>query len=209
MGKPFHVLHTILYPLRLLVYQLTFASNTATFHSIVFLNLSYFIFASSTLSLSENTNCKVSKSRSQSNEFIPVYIHLRYSDTDSIDGKAGASSSSCFSFQKVNEAKRTQQEYYEMELKNLQNRLEGEVAQLNEAHGKTLEELARKHHMAIEAVHSNASRDKIKLQTVSANLIRHYSLNCRESGGGPSQLVSWKNNCWSFTAPVLSSCFIS
>uniref|UniRef100_A0A8C6HTZ2 Protein FAM184A/B N-terminal domain-containing protein n=1 Tax=Mus spicilegus TaxID=10103 RepID=A0A8C6HTZ2_MUSSI len=66
---------------------------------------------------------------------------------------------------KVNEAKRTQQEYYEMELKNLQNRLEGEVAQLNEAHGKTLEELARKHHMAIEAVHSNASRDKIKLQT--------------------------------------------
>ncbi|EDL05095.1 mCG142606 [Mus musculus] len=52
-----------------------------------------------------------------------------------------------------------------MELKNLQNRLEGEVAQLNEAHGKTLEELARKHHMAIEAVHSNASRDKIKLQT--------------------------------------------
>ncbi|XP_029398259.1 protein FAM184A isoform X6 [Mus pahari] len=66
---------------------------------------------------------------------------------------------------KVNEAKRTQQEYYEMELKNLQNRLEGEVAQLNETHGKTLEELARKHHMAIEAVHSNASRDKIKLQT--------------------------------------------
>ncbi|XP_034380415.2 protein FAM184A isoform X6 [Arvicanthis niloticus] len=65
---------------------------------------------------------------------------------------------------KVNEAKRTQQEYYEMELKNLQNRLEGEVAQLNEAHGKTLEELARKHHMALEAVHSNASKDRIKLQ---------------------------------------------
>lgn len=36
--------------------------------------------------------------------------------------------------------------------------------------GKTLEELAWKHHMAIEAVHSNASRDKIKLQTVSADL---------------------------------------
>ncbi|XP_063135384.1 protein FAM184A isoform X11 [Rattus norvegicus] len=67
--------------------------------------------------------------------------------------------------QKVNEVKRTQQEYYEMELKNLQTRLEGEVAQLNETHGKTLEELAWKHHMAIEAVHSNASRDKIKLQT--------------------------------------------
>ncbi|XP_038955245.1 protein FAM184A isoform X7 [Rattus norvegicus] len=66
---------------------------------------------------------------------------------------------------KVNEVKRTQQEYYEMELKNLQTRLEGEVAQLNETHGKTLEELAWKHHMAIEAVHSNASRDKIKLQT--------------------------------------------
>ncbi|KAH0517701.1 Protein FAM184A [Microtus ochrogaster] len=67
---------------------------------------------------------------------------------------------------KVNEAKRSQQEYYEMELKNLQNRLEGEVAQLNEAHSKTLEELAWKHHMAIEAVHSNASRDKKKLQVI-------------------------------------------
>ncbi|XP_052501629.1 protein FAM184A [Budorcas taxicolor] len=65
---------------------------------------------------------------------------------------------------KVNEAKKTQQEYYEMELKNLQSRLEGEVAQLNEAHSKTLEELAWKHHMAIEAVHSNALRDKKKLQ---------------------------------------------
>nr|XP_054346327.1 protein FAM184A isoform X4 [Pongo pygmaeus] len=65
---------------------------------------------------------------------------------------------------KVNEAKRTQQEYYERELKNLQNRLEEEVTQLNEAHSKTLEELAWKHHMAIEAVHSNAIRDKKKLQ---------------------------------------------
>uniref|UniRef100_A0A667GD38 Family with sequence similarity 184 member A n=1 Tax=Lynx canadensis TaxID=61383 RepID=A0A667GD38_LYNCA len=67
---------------------------------------------------------------------------------------------------KVNEAKKTQQEYYEMELKNLQNRLEGEVAQLNEAHSKTLEELAWKHHMAIEAVHSNAVKDKKKLQAI-------------------------------------------
>ncbi|KAK1337987.1 hypothetical protein QTO34_001091 [Cnephaeus nilssonii] len=67
---------------------------------------------------------------------------------------------------KVNEANKTQQEYYELELKNLQNRLEGEVAQLNEAHSKTLEELAWKHHMAIEAVHSNAIRDKKKLQMV-------------------------------------------
>ncbi|KAK2506169.1 hypothetical protein MC885_013403, partial [Smutsia gigantea] len=67
---------------------------------------------------------------------------------------------------KVNEAKKTQQEYYEMELKNLQSILEGEVAQLNEAHSKTLEELAWKHHMAIEAVHSNAIRDKKKLQMI-------------------------------------------
>uniref|UniRef100_A0A2K5YP32 Family with sequence similarity 184 member A n=1 Tax=Mandrillus leucophaeus TaxID=9568 RepID=A0A2K5YP32_MANLE len=67
---------------------------------------------------------------------------------------------------KVSEAKRTQQEYYERELKNLQNRLEEEVTQLNEAHSKTLEELAWKHHMAIEAVHSNAIRDKKKLQMV-------------------------------------------
>nr|XP_045014980.1 protein FAM184A isoform X3 [Jaculus jaculus] len=75
---------------------------------------------------------------------------------------------------KVNEAKRTQQEYYEMELKNLQNRLEVEVAKLNEAHSKTLEELAWKHHMAIEAVHSNASRDKKKLQMIGRlqNLVR-------------------------------------
>lgn len=56
-----------------------------------------------------------------------------------------------------------------MELKNLQNRLEGEVAQLNAAHSKTLEELAWKHHVAIEAVHSNAIRDKKKLQVVSTN----------------------------------------
>uniref|UniRef100_A0A2K5L7A0 Family with sequence similarity 184 member A n=1 Tax=Cercocebus atys TaxID=9531 RepID=A0A2K5L7A0_CERAT len=67
---------------------------------------------------------------------------------------------------KVSEAKRTQQEYYERELKNLQNRLEEEVTQLNEAHSKTLEELAWKHHMAIEAFHSNAVRDKKKLQMV-------------------------------------------
>lgn len=38
------------------------------------------------------------------------------------------------------------------------------MAQLNEAHSKTLEELAWKHHMAIEAVHSNALKDKKKLQ---------------------------------------------
>uniref|UniRef100_A0A8C5VIQ9 Family with sequence similarity 184 member A n=1 Tax=Microcebus murinus TaxID=30608 RepID=A0A8C5VIQ9_MICMU len=73
---------------------------------------------------------------------------------------------------KGNEAKRTQQEYYEMELKNLQNRLEEEVTQLNEAHSKTLEELAWKHHMAIEAVHSNAIRDKKKLQMGLENNIK-------------------------------------
>ncbi|KAM6181107.1 protein FAM184A isoform 2-T2 [Erethizon dorsatum] len=65
---------------------------------------------------------------------------------------------------KVNETKRTQQEYYEMELKNLQNRLEGEVTRLNEAHAKTLEELAWKHHVAVEAVHSSAARDRKMLQ---------------------------------------------
>ncbi|XP_038622695.1 protein FAM184A isoform X5 [Tachyglossus aculeatus] len=65
---------------------------------------------------------------------------------------------------KVSEAKQTQQEYYEKELINLQTRLEGETAQLNEAHSKTLEELAWKHHVAIEAAHSSANKDKKKLQ---------------------------------------------
>lgn len=64
-----------------------------------------------------------------------------------------------------------------MELKNLQSRLEGEVAQLNEAHSKTLEELAWKHHMAIEAVHSNALRDKKKLQLVSKTSASHCIIN--------------------------------
>ena len=96
-----------------------------------------------------------------------------------------------FSFKKVNEAKRTQQEYYEMEIKNLQNRLEGEVAQLNEAHSKTLEELAWKHHMAIEAVHSNASRDKKKLQMVSASWRKSLLLPCHHgSSSGISSLPS-------------------
>ncbi|XP_051020189.1 protein FAM184A [Acomys russatus] len=81
---------------------------------------------------------------------------------------------------KVNEAKRTQQEYYEMELKNLQNRLEGEVAQLNEAHCKTLEELAWKHHMAIEAAHSSASRDKKKLQTELEEQFKKEKLSLEE-----------------------------
>ncbi|XP_077875450.1 protein FAM184A isoform X12 [Ictidomys tridecemlineatus] len=81
---------------------------------------------------------------------------------------------------KVNEAKRTQQEYYEMELKNLQNRLEGEVTQLNEAHSKTLEELAWKHHMAIEAVHSNAIRDKKKLQMELEEQYKKEKLNLEE-----------------------------
>ncbi|XP_023609950.1 protein FAM184A isoform X2 [Myotis lucifugus] len=81
---------------------------------------------------------------------------------------------------KVNEANKTQQEYYELELKNLQNRLEGEVAQLNEAHSKTLEELAWKHHMAIEAVHSNASRDKKKLQMELEEQYEKEKLNLEE-----------------------------
>ncbi|XP_074436964.1 protein FAM184A isoform X2 [Larus michahellis] len=65
---------------------------------------------------------------------------------------------------KVNEARETQREYYEKELVKLQARLEGEAAQLKEAHSKTLEELAWKHHTAIEAAHSNANKDKKKLQ---------------------------------------------
>ncbi|NXL50461.1 F184A protein, partial [Podilymbus podiceps] len=65
---------------------------------------------------------------------------------------------------KVNEARETQREYYEKELVKLQARLEGEATQLKEAHSKTLEELAWKHHTAIEAVHSNANKDKKKLQ---------------------------------------------
>ncbi|XP_008137005.2 protein FAM184A [Eptesicus fuscus] len=81
---------------------------------------------------------------------------------------------------KVNEANKTQQEYYELELKNLQNRLEGEVAQLNEAHSKTLEELAWKHHMAIEAVHSNAIRDKKKLQMELEEQYKKEKLNLEE-----------------------------
>ncbi|XP_078226120.1 protein FAM184A isoform X13 [Callithrix jacchus] len=81
---------------------------------------------------------------------------------------------------KVNEAKKTQQEYYERELKNLQNRLEEEVMQLNEAHSKTLEELAWKHHMAIEAVHSNAIRDKKKLQMELEEQYNKEKLNLKE-----------------------------
>ncbi|XP_061479699.1 protein FAM184A isoform X2 [Rhineura floridana] len=65
---------------------------------------------------------------------------------------------------KVNEARETQREYYEKELVKLQARLEGEAAQLNEAHSKTLEELAWKHHTALEAAHSSANKEKKKLQ---------------------------------------------
>ncbi|XP_062426914.1 protein FAM184A isoform X2 [Rhea pennata] len=65
---------------------------------------------------------------------------------------------------KVNEARETQREYYEKELVKLQARLEGEATQLKEAHSKTLEELAWKHHTAIEAAHTNANKDKKKLQ---------------------------------------------
>nr|XP_006123135.1 protein FAM184A isoform X1 [Pelodiscus sinensis] len=65
---------------------------------------------------------------------------------------------------KVNEVRETQREYYEKELIKLQTRLEGEAAQLNEAHSKTLEELAWKHHTALETAHSNAAKEKKKLQ---------------------------------------------
>ncbi|XP_042318061.1 protein FAM184A isoform X1 [Sceloporus undulatus] len=65
---------------------------------------------------------------------------------------------------KVNEARETQREYYEKELIKLQARLEGEAAQLNEAHSKTLEELAWKHHTALEAAHASAMKEKKKMQ---------------------------------------------
>ncbi|XP_062835509.1 protein FAM184A isoform X7 [Anolis carolinensis] len=65
---------------------------------------------------------------------------------------------------KVNEARETQREYYEKELIKLQARLEGEAAHLNEAHSKTLEELAWKHHTALEAAHANSNKEKKKLQ---------------------------------------------
>ncbi|XP_045150235.1 protein FAM184A [Echinops telfairi] len=81
---------------------------------------------------------------------------------------------------KVNEAKKTQQEYYETELKNLQNRLEKEVSQLNEAHSKTLEELAWKHHIAIEAAHSNAIKNKKKLQMELEEQYKKEKLNMEE-----------------------------
>uniref|UniRef100_A0A8B9FCX7 Protein FAM184A/B N-terminal domain-containing protein n=1 Tax=Amazona collaria TaxID=241587 RepID=A0A8B9FCX7_9PSIT len=67
---------------------------------------------------------------------------------------------------KVNEARESQREYYEKELVKLQARLEGEATQLKEAHSKTLEELAWKHHTAIEAAHTNANKDKKKMQMV-------------------------------------------
>ncbi|XP_060609235.1 protein FAM184A isoform X2 [Anolis sagrei] len=65
---------------------------------------------------------------------------------------------------KVNEARETQREYYEKELIKLQARLEGEATHLNEAHSKTLEELAWKHHTALEAAQANSNKEKKKLQ---------------------------------------------
>ncbi|XP_074043560.1 protein FAM184A isoform X2 [Macrotis lagotis] len=64
----------------------------------------------------------------------------------------------------MSDTKKAQKEFYEKELINMQTRLEGETTQLNEAHSKTLEELAWKHHVAIETAHSNANKDKKKLQ---------------------------------------------
>ncbi|KAK9411539.1 hypothetical protein NXF25_002714 [Crotalus adamanteus] len=65
---------------------------------------------------------------------------------------------------RVNEARETQQEYYEKELMKLQVKLEGETTQLKEIHSKALEELAWKHNTALEAAHNNASKEKKKLQ---------------------------------------------
>ncbi|KAG8123894.1 hypothetical protein E2320_019305 [Naja naja] len=65
---------------------------------------------------------------------------------------------------RVNEARETQQEYYEKELMKLQVKLEGETTQIKEAHSKALEELAWKHNTALEAAHNNANKEKKKLQ---------------------------------------------
>ncbi|XP_026522044.1 protein FAM184A [Notechis scutatus] len=65
---------------------------------------------------------------------------------------------------RVNEARETQQEYYEKELMKLQVKLEGETVQIKEAHSKVLEELAWKHNTALEAAHNNANKEKKKLQ---------------------------------------------
>lgn len=65
---------------------------------------------------------------------------------------------------------------YEMELKNLQSRLEGEMAQLNEAHSKTLEELAVATTWQLRL--STAMRLRIrKLQLVSKTSASHFVIN--------------------------------
>uniref|UniRef100_F7D003 Family with sequence similarity 184 member A n=1 Tax=Monodelphis domestica TaxID=13616 RepID=F7D003_MONDO len=64
---------------------------------------------------------------------------------------------------KISEARKDQKECYEKELIKLQTRFEGEIVQLNKAHSKTLEDLAQKHHIAIETIHSNTNKEKKRL----------------------------------------------
>ncbi|XP_078504599.1 protein FAM184A isoform X3 [Lissotriton helveticus] len=65
---------------------------------------------------------------------------------------------------KINEAKLNQQEYYEKEIKNLKIQFEEEAQRFKEAQAKMLEELSRKHHTALEAAQSTASKEKKMLQ---------------------------------------------
>ncbi|XP_069091485.1 protein FAM184A isoform X2 [Pleurodeles waltl] len=65
---------------------------------------------------------------------------------------------------KINEAKQNQQEYYEKEIKNLRIQFEEEAERFKEAQAKMLEELTRKHHTALEAAQSTASKEKKMLQ---------------------------------------------
>ncbi|XP_074166093.1 protein FAM184A isoform X3 [Sminthopsis crassicaudata] len=85
----------------------------------------------------------------------------------------------------ISDIKKSQKEFYEKELRNLQTKLEGEAAQLNEAHSKTLEELAWKHHIAIETAHSNANKDKKRLQM---ELEEQYEKEKLQLEGDKSQL---------------------
>ncbi|KAM9006017.1 protein FAM184A isoform 3-T4 [Sarcophilus harrisii] len=85
----------------------------------------------------------------------------------------------------ISDVKKSQKEFYEKELRNLQTKLEGEAAQLNEAHSKTLEELAWKHHIAIETAHSNANKDKKRLQM---ELEEQYEKEKLQLEGDKSQL---------------------
>lgn len=110
--------------------------------------------------------------------------------------------------QKVNEARESQREYYEKELVKLQARLEGEAAQLKEAHSKTLEELAWKHHTAIEAAHTNANKDKKKLQMVGLCFLSNKTY-CKKQMLEFEPWTSWFCCMASFIWSYLQICWAS